>query len=84
MKIIEVTEELKSMVLFSSAGIAMGGVSSILGAATYALPAGIAALIGVRKGAEKIFLKDGAWLNANGLMPYMTFWFMIWVLVINV
>lgn len=84
MKLIEITEELKSMMLFSGAGIAMGGVSSMLGAAMFALPAGIAALFGVRKGAEKIFAKDGAWLNANGLMPYLTFWYLVWVLAINI
>lgn len=83
MQKIEITEELKSMMLFSGAGVAMGGVSSVLGAAIYALPAGIAALVGIRKGAEKLFAKDSAWLNANGLMPYLTFWYMIWVLAIN-
>ncbi|MBU4245850.1 MAG: hypothetical protein ABIF85_00470 [Nanoarchaeota archaeon] len=80
----EITEELKSMILFSGAGVAMGGVSSILGVATYALPAGIAALVGIRKGAEKLFLKDGTWLNANGLIPYLTFWYLVWVLAINI
>jgi|GEM_PF-1941592 len=80
----EITEELKSMMLFSGAGVAMGGVSSMLGAAMFALPAGIAALVGVRKGAEKLFLKDSAWLTANGLMPYLTFWYLVWVIAINI
>jgi hypothetical protein len=81
---IELTEELKSMMLFSGAGVAMGGVSSILGAATYALPTGIAALIGIKHGAEKLFAKESSWVMANGMMPYLTFWYMIWVLAINI
>ncbi len=79
----EITEELKSMVLFSGAGVAMGGVSSVIGAATYALPAGIAALLGLKHGAQKLFVKESSWVMANGMMPYLTFWYMIWVLAIN-
>ncbi|VVB60674.1 Uncharacterised protein [uncultured archaeon] len=83
MKLIEITEELKSMLLFAGSGMAMGGVSSLVGTAVLALPVGIAALLGLKKGAEKLFLKESSWIMANGLMPYLTFWYMIWVLAIN-
>lgn len=84
MQKIEITEELKSMMLFSGAGVAMGGVSSIIGAATYALPAGIAALLGVKHGVQKLFVKESSWVMANGAMPFITFWYMVWVLAINI
>ncbi len=84
MQKIEITEELKSMMLFSGAGVAMGGVSSVIGAATYALPAGIAALLGIKLGVQKLFVKESSWVMANGMMPYVTFWYMVWVLAINV
>ncbi len=84
MQKIEITEELKSMMLFSGAGVAMGGISSVLGAATYALPAGIAALLGIKHGAQRLFVKESSWVMANGLMPYITFWYMVWVLAINI
>lgn len=81
---IEFSEEAKSMMLFSGAGIAIGGVSSILGGALFAVPVGIAALLGIKRGVEKLFSKDRSWVMANGLMPYLTFWYMIWVIAINV
>ena len=77
------TEELKSILLFAGAGTTIGGVSSVVGAATLALPIGIAALLGLKKGAEKLFVKESSWVMANGLMPYLTFWYMVWVLAIN-
>lgn len=80
----EITEELKSMMLFSGAGIAVGDISSIIGSALYALPVGIAALLGIKHGAQKLFVKESSWVMANGMMPYVTFWYMVWVLAINI
>ncbi len=83
MKLISITEELKSMLLFAGAGTAMGGVSSILGGAILALPVGFAALVGLKKGAEKMFNMDASAIMQSGVMPYLTFWYMVWVLAIN-
>ena len=83
MAIIEITPELKSVFMFSGAGIAVGGISPILGAAYLAGISGIAVLIGVRKFAMKTLGMEASELMQFGVMPYLTFWYMVWVLLIN-
>lgn len=80
----ELTPELKSVFMFSGAGIAVGGVSPILGAAYISGASGIAILMGLRKLAMKTLGMEATELMQFGVMPYLTFWYAVWVILINV
>jgi len=81
---LEITPELKSVFLFSGAGIAVGGISPVLGSAYVSGAAGFAALIGLRKLAMRILGMEASELMQFGIMPYLTFWYAVWVILINV
>lgn len=84
MSILHPTPELKSLLLFSAAGIAMGGISALAGRALFAGIIGIALLYALRKFAAKLFGIDSAALMQSGIMPYLTFWYAAWVVLVNV
>lgn len=84
MPIIDLTPELKSLLFFSAAGIAMGGISAIAGTASFAGLLGIVVLYALRKFAMKLFGMDSSLIMQNGIMPYLTMWYAVWVILANV
>lgn len=84
MPVISLTPELKSVMLFSAAGIATGGLSAFMGSASIAGIIGIAVLYVLRKFAIKSFNMDASMIMQNGIMPYLTFWYAVWVVLTNV
>lgn len=85
MAFIEITEELKAMLLFSGIGSAIGIVSVFFAvAALLKLAAGAMVFAGSRKWAIEHFKKDGEWLTQNTLMPFIFLWLLLWVIGINV
>lgn len=84
MPVIEIDQELKSVLLFSGAGILAAGLSVLAGRALFAGILGLALLFGLRKIAARIFGMDAGALMQFGVMPFLTFWFAAWVILVNV
>jgi hypothetical protein len=78
-----INEQKISVIVHTIAGVAAGIISYAMKNNYLALLAAFLILIFTFFGLEKVLKKDSKWLMSNGLVMYITFWLVTWIMIFN-
>lgn len=76
-------DEIKSTAIYSISGLLVGALSPRVAMNITAF-IGFILLYVLIVTTKKIFKKDMKWFLGNGVWPYLTTWFAVWVILLNV